>query len=282
MGGDPPAPPPNESTAEMFGAFQNAFPNILRIQNEGIVPSAEAQLKANQAVAPGLAALQAQLYGAYGPQMARTADQINAQSQEAQAKSDLGVVGGTGRKLVEEALTTQKLADPEFYKTRESTAGNLEKLFNSINLDGGLSAGENEAISRGLAQQNQSRGIAGNPSQTATVEGAMKFGGAQRAREAQAKDQLTMALQTANQALPAMKSGVDVFQVATGRSSMPNAGDSKFTGVDTSLGNAANQVGANVLNQVGGLVQQKNQINADRRDGLDRFNETFSSVIGSL
>jgi hypothetical protein len=282
MGGDPPAPPEQESTWNMLESYRQQFPNFLSITNEGVKPAAEAQLAANQAVAPGLARLQEEIYRAYGPLYAETANKIAADQAQSTAQSDLDVVTGTGRDLVREGIETQKLADPEYFKTRESVSSGLERLLASIDPSGRLSAGENEAISRGIAQQNQSRGIANTPSQTAVVQNAMTFGGAQRDREIQGQNQLGMALQTANQALPALKSGVDAFQTATGKSSMVNAGDSKFTGVDTSLGNSANNLGSNLLGQIGALTQQNNDINANRRDSLDRFNESFSSVVGSL
>lgn len=282
MGGDAPAPPPQESSRQMWEAFNEAFPEILRTVNEGVSPAAQAQLKANQETAPGLAKLQAELYDAFGPLMAGTANRIAADQAKSQSQSDLDIIKGTGRDLVKEGIETQKLADPEFYKSRETVSNRLGDLLGSIDLTGGISAGEQEALRRGIAQENNARGIAQTPSQTAVVEGAVKFGGAQRAREDAAKGQLTQALSVANGALPAMRSGVDAFQVATGRSSMPNAGDNKFTGVDTSLGSSANGLGANTLGQVSSIVQQRNDINSKRRDGLDRFNETFSSVVGSL
>lgn len=282
MGSDPAAPAPQESTAEMLQAYTQAFPDLLKVTNAGQVGSAQAQLAANQATAPGLAALQAQIYQAFGPQMAQTANQIAAEQAQSQAASDLAVQRGTGQDLVKSAVETQKLADPEYYKAREITGNRLGDLLGSIDLNGKLSGGENEAISRGLAQSNQARGTAQAPSQTDVVSNAMTYGGAQRDRENQSKDQLTQALQVANGALPALKSGVDTFQVSTGRSSGVNAGDSKFTGVDTSLGNGAQSLGNNLLQQTSALTQQKNDINANRRDQLDRFNQTFSSVVGSL
>lgn len=282
MGGDPPAPAVGESTDQMLQAFTKAFPEILRVTNEGSLPAAQAQLAATQATSPALAALQAQLYQQFGPALANTSNQINNATALNQAQSDLAVMSGPGQDLVKKSIETQKLADPEYYKARELTGANLGNLFGSIDLNGRLSGGENEALSRGLAQSNQSRGLATTPSQTATLQNAMTFGTAQKEREDTAKSQLTQALSVANGTLPALKSGVDTFQVSTGRSSMPNAGDSKFLGVDSSAGQAAQGVGQNLLGQIGGLTQQKNDINANRRDSLDRFNQSFSSVVGSL
>lgn len=281
MGGDPPAPSVGQSVGEMMREFTGAFPDFLKVTSAGMVPAAQAQLAANQATAPGLAKLQAELYQAFGPQMGAISNQIDAANRMAGTQSDLAVLQGPGKQLVQDATALQKTVDPEYYATRTGVADNLSKLFSSIDLNGRLSGGENEALSRGIAQENERRGLSTTPSQTAALSNAMTFGGAQHAREQEAKNNLTQALQVANGALPALKSGTDVFQVATGRPSV-NAGDSKFTGVDTSLGSSANGLGSNLLGQIGGLTQQKNDINANRRDSLDRFNQTFSSVVGSL
>lgn len=281
MGEDPPAPSAQESTKDMLAAYTAAFPDILNATNAGVVPSAQAQLAANQAIAPGLAALQAQIYQAFGPMMGQTADQIAANTAKSQTQSDLDILNGSGKQLSQAAIDAQKMADPEYYKLRESVGGNVDKLLNSIDLSGGLSGGETEAINRGIAQQDQQRGIANTPSQTAVVSNAMKFGQAGYQRKQDSQNQLAQALNVANGALPALKSGVDTFQVVTGRPST-NAADNKFVGVDTNLGSSANSLGGNLLGQVGGLTQQKNDINANRRDSLDRFNQSFSSVVGSL
>ena len=156
------------------------------------------------------------------------------------------------------------------------------KLFDSIDLSGKLSGGENEAIRRGLAQESNARGTSVSPSMTETVAGAQRYGDAAYNRQNQAKNQLTNALSVATGALPAMKSGIDAFQVATGRSSGNNAGDNKFLGVNQNQGSEAFGSANNLLNNATQLKLNENQINADRRDGLDRFNETWSSVIGSL
>lgn len=279
---DPKAPPAAESTNEMLAAYTHAFPDILKITNDAILPTAQKQLQATQATSPALMALQAQLYNTYGPQLAQTANKIAQDQAMAQAQSDKAVMAGPGQDLVKQAIDTQKMADPEYYAMRGQVSGKTGDLLNSIDLSGKLTPGESEAMQRQIAQENSQRGLSTAPSQTAVAENAMTFGDKLHQRQAQAKDQLTNALATANNALPAMKSGMDTFQISTGRSSQGNAGDNKFIGADTSLGQSAQGMGQNLLGQIGGFVQQKNDINANRRDELDRFNQTWGSVVGSL
>lgn len=282
MGGDPPAPTANESTQEMLRAYTQAFPDILRITNEGVVPTAQTQLRAAQTTAPGMAALQQQLFEAFGPALARTGNQINREQAQAQATSDLDLMRGTGRDLVQEALATQRIADPEYYQAREQVGSNLSRLLSSIDTTGNLSPAEREEMTRGLSQQNERRGIANNPSQTAALENAVTFGGAARDRQMQGQNQLAQALSVANGTLPAMRSGTDVFQVATGRSSMPNSGVGQFQGVDSQIGQGAAATGNNLMGQIGQFQTNAMNINANRRDSLDRFNQSWGSIVGSL
>lgn len=282
MGGDAPAIPPGESTQEMLSAYVKAFPELLNVTNAGAVPAAQSQLAASQAVSPGLAKLQDELYAAYGPSLARTANTISNEQAMNQAGSDLAVLKGPGGELISQARAVQQQEDPEFYKTRSAVSDKLGGLFDSIDLSGKLSGGEREELTRAVNRGNQSRGIAANPSQTAVVENAMTFGNAGYQRKSAAQDKLGQALSIGTGFLPASRTGVDAFQVGTGRSSGMNAGDSKFTGVDTSLGSGAQGLGTSLLGQIGGLTQQRNDINANRRDSLDRFNQSWGSIVGSL
>jgi hypothetical protein len=279
--GDDRAPTPGESTDQELAAYTKYFPELMQINAANILPQEQAKLAATQAVSPGYSKLQQELYSTYGPLLAQTGNKIAADQAQSTAESDLNVVKGTGRDLVKEAIDTQKLADPEYYKAREQVGGRLGDLLGSIDLNGKLSGGETEALSRGQAQQNQQRGILTNPSQTAAISNALTFGNAQHQRESEAKGQLASALNVGNQFLPASQSGVDVFKVATGKTSMPNAGDSKFTGVQQGVGDITSQTGNNFLNNINQLTQQQNDINANRRDVLDRMNEV-GHALGSL
>jgi hypothetical protein len=144
-----------------------------------------------------------------------------------------------------------------------------------------LSGGEEEQLNRSLARENANRGILNTPSQTAALSNAMTFGDARYNRQNQAKGQLAQALGVGNQFLPAANSGMDVFKVATGKTSMPNAGDSKFTGVNQNIGSDVMGQGSSFMNNLTQLKGQEMDINANRRDILDRMNET-GHALGSL
>lgn len=280
MGDDNPATT-NESTDAVLEAYAKHFPDLMKINQENIIPNEQAKLEANKAVSPEYAALQNQLYKLYGPQLAATSDQINAASAKSSAQSDLDVLKGPGKDLVAEALKTAREADPEYYKSREQVGGRLSDLLGSIDLSGKLSGGEEESLNRSLSRENANRGLLNTPSQTAALSNAMTFGDARYNRQNQAKGQLAQALGIGTQFLPASNSGIDVFKVATGKTSMPNAGDSKFQGVNQNIGADVSATGNNFLNQVTSLRQQELQSTDQRRDLLDRMNET-GQALGSL
>lgn len=280
MGTDPKAAPSSETTAQTIQAFVQNYPELMQAENAGAVPAAQAQLEAAQATSPGLTALQDQLYKQYGLSMGQTSDQVAAQQAMDQAKSDTNVMAGPGAGLVTANEALQQQENPEFYAARSQMDNQLGNLFSSINLGGQVTPGENEQMSRALAQQNNQRGIANNPSSTAALSNALTFGSAQTAREQQAKTNLTNVLNVGNSFLPASKTGTDTFQIATGRSSTPNAGASQFQGVNTGLAANAASSGSNLLGQIGNLQQQQASITANRRDSIDRAAEVTGGING--
>jgi hypothetical protein len=144
--------------------------------------------------------------------------------------------------MIRLALENDRQANKEFYDTRANTAGQLDNLFNSIDLSGGLSATEREEISRALAQEGAMRGNGMAPSNLDTVGNAMQFGDAGRRRQLANQGMLVSAINSATNFLPASKSGIDTFQVATGNTSRPNAGNALFGGIAAPAGNSVGNV----------------------------------------
>lgn len=265
-GGDPPAPTASESTAEMLRGYEQGLPGFMNVTRQETMPTALNALDVAKAVAPAYAALQADIYGTAGKDLNRIGQEIAASNAEAQAKSDLSVLQGTGKDLIAAGLEAQKLADPEFYATRANLAKGLGEMMN-----GGLTSGEIEAIQRSLNKQTEAAGLS-TPSAMQTVASAQTFGNA-------ARDRMGQALGMATQALPAMKSGVDVMQVATGKSSMANTGDTKFQGVTPEgYGTQASQMGQSLIGELGANNRAAMGINANRKDSLDRAMQVAESV----
>lgn len=279
--GDDPAPATGESTEEMLSAYAKHFPELMKINAANILPTELAKLVAARETTPAYNQIQQAAYDAYGPLMADTANRIAASQAKSQAQTDLDILRGTGRDLVLAGTETQKIADPEYYETRGRVSGGLGRLFDSIDLTGAPSGGETEEMNRAMAQENTRRGTHNVPSMSEALGNALTFGQAQTAREDKAKGQLGAAIGLGTGFLPTAQSGVDAFKIATGKTSMPNAGDSKFQGVNQGIGSETFGTGNSFMNNINQLRLQENDINANRRDILDRMNEV-GHALGSL
>jgi hypothetical protein len=267
---------------------QESMASVMQAYRDNLIPMIQNQIQAAQAYEPAMQtlreqispreqALNAQLYGQYGPEFARIGSQIARQNAEAQAATDLGVVSGTGRDLVREAMKTQREADPEAYRARELALANLEQLQGSLtDPNAGLSGAERAEIDRSMARENFARGVGATPTATSTVANAMAFGQAGEARKAQRQSAIANAAQLAAGAVQPLSSRIDTFQLTTGRPSV-NQGEAR-TGGAREVGQESNAMGMNLFGNASQMRQQENQLNAQRKTALDQF----SQVMGSL
>jgi hypothetical protein len=275
--GSPPAPSTQESMAEVMKAYrENVIPMIQ--QQVAAAKQYEPEMqRLREEISPREQALNARLYEQFGPEFARIGSEIARQNAEAQAATDLGVVSGTGRDLVREAMRTQKEADPEAYRARELALQNLEQLQGSLtDPNSGLSGAERAEIDRSLARENFARGTGATPTATSTVSNAMAFGQAGEARKAQRQSAIANAAQLAAGAVQPLSSRIDTFQLTTGRPSV-NQGEAR-TGGAREVGQESNAMGMNLFGNASNMRQQENQINAQRKSALDQFTQ----VMGSL
>ena len=275
--GGSPAPGTQESMAEVMKAYrENIIPMIQQQVTAARQYEPEMQ-KLREEISPKEQALNKRLYEEFGPEFARIGSQIARQNAQAQAETDLGIVSGTGRELVREAMRTQKEADPEAYRARELALSNLEQLQGSLtDPNAGLSGAERAEIDRSLARQDFARGTGATPTATSTVSNALAFGQAGEARKAQRQSAIANAAQLAAGAVQPLSSRIDTFQLTTGRPSV-NQGEAR-TGGAREVGQESNAMGMNLFGNATQMRQQENQINAQRKSALDQF----SQVMGSL
>lgn len=261
---DDAAPDPGDSAAKTMRAWEQYMPGIMRGIGAELPAFEQARLRAAKATSPGYSNLQTKLYAEHGPRLAEISQGIDASNRLAGANADLGVLAGPGSELVDQSLGLMRRTDPEFFDVREKTAGSLMEL-----LGGGLTPGEEEAISRRVAQENIRGGTAGVGSAGQTAKDAMVFGEAARNRQLQG-------VNAATSFLPQSRTGVDPTQLALGRPSI-NTGDSKFMGVqqESGQGGAAAQ---NAFDTFAGFQSSAMDINAQRRDWMDRVNEGIGSI----
>ena len=275
--GGSPAPGTQESMAEVMKAYRENIIPMIQQQVAAARQYEPEMQKLREEISPKEQALNKRLYEEFGPEFARIGSQIARQNAQAQAETDLGIVSGTGRELVREAMKTQREADPEAYRARELALANLEQLQGSLtDPNAGLSGAERAEIDRSMARENFARGTGATPTATSTVSNAMAFGQAGEARKAQRQSAIANAAQLAAGSVQPLSSRIDTFQLTTGRPSV-NQGEAR-TGAAREVGQESNAMGMNLFGNASQMRQQENQINAQRKSALDQF----SQVMGSL
>ena len=279
VNGSPAIPNTSESMESVMKAYRDNLIPMIQNQVQAAQQYEPAMQKLRAEISPKDQQLNADLYRQFGPQFAKTGSDIARQNAQAQAETDLGIVSGTGRDLVREAMRTQKEADPEAYRARELALQNLEQLQGSLtDPNAGLSGAERAEIDRSLARENYARGTGATPTATSTVANALAFGGAGEARKQQRQSAIANAAQLATGAVQPLSSKIDTFQLTTGRPSI-NQGEQR-TGGAREVGQESNAMGMNLFGNAAQMRQQENQINASRKDALDALTQGVSAAGG--
>ena len=279
LGSDAPAPSTQESTAAMLQAYTQNLPDLVRVSSQNILPMEQAQMDAAKVINPQQNDLATALYAKYGPILNNIGSQIAGQNQQAAVSNDAAALQKANQTgLVNTALELQKTADPEYYAQRAALAHKQNEILSSMG-GGQLTPTELEEITRGVNRSNIASGNANLGGQSALINNAMQFGQAGTAR----RNSLSNALATTAQSLNSFRSGFDPFQVATGRTAFANTGNNLFSNqASQAFGGNTMALGQNLLNQAGENQRAAMNINANRRNDLDMFNQTFGSIMGGV
>lgn len=256
------APDAPESTAEAMSAYVKFLPLLLNKQREAMPKMEKARVETMEQFSPRLADLQTRLFEQNAPRLAEVSQGIDAGNKLAGSNADLAVLQGPGRDSFRAVTEMLEESDPEFFALRGQTADQLSQL-----MTGELTGSEEEAINRRLARDRVNSGIS-TPTSSNTVSEAMQFGDAARKRQLEG-------VSAATSFLPSSRTGFDPTGVALGRPSI-NTGESQFMGVTqpASPENSAN----NFFNQIAGFQTTGMNIDAQKRDWIDRVNEGVGSV----
>jgi hypothetical protein len=275
MGGDPPAPTANETTAAQLQAFTEYLPGLFQVLRPEQALSEQANVDLQRDIQPQLADLNLELLQKYGPEYNKVGADLARENQQLQAANDLAILQGTGRDVVSAATEAQRLADPEYYAAREATNKKYVDLINSYDPTG-LSPTEAANIERMTNRSNTRSGTAGLGSPTSAIANAFAFDD----KLQQKKQNLSNVLSQYQGLQAGNRSGVDAGSLTTGKPFVTAFNQNQFQPVQA-FGNASSQTSGtanNFLAQTGENARQTNDINAQRRDSLDRFNETMSAL----
>lgn len=265
----PNAPSAGESTEQSLGAVIKYLPAFQELLNKNLKPTAEAEYGVAETVSPKYQKLMTDLYARYGPELARIGADVDRISRTEGARTDAALVEGPGRDLARAYDKTDRELNPEYYNIRSQAGSSLGQLLSGINIDDAGPEAE-----RLINQENIRSGTAAAPSATTTVGNALQFGNERIKR----MGVLSNAIAQANQYMPAAQN--QGFNSATAILNRPtsNTGQAQFGGVQQGAGSSANATGQGLFNNVAGFQNNAAQINANRRDVLDRLNETTSSL----
>lgn len=278
MPGDAPAPTTQESTRDMLASLVAYMPDLTKAYTTALPALEQSSIDTKKQVSPQEAQLSLDLYKQFAPQANELGQQIYKSNQMAQAGTDAEIMAGPGKLLGANALEAAKVVDPEYYKTRAATADSYTKLLGSLDPTR-LSEGELAAAERGANRMNFGAGLMGSTSRQAGLRNALMFDDRLTAK----KGMLTQALGNAPGVAQSTKSGMDPYMMATGKTSYPQLGANALTGTTPSnFGQSAGALTGGLLGEIGQSSRNNANIESQRRDSLDRFNETFSSVVGSL
>lgn len=273
--------------ADQVRMVNDLLPYLSQAISAQKIPDAMGQLAADTATTGPRLALQEALQRQYGPIFDQLSTESNLRKSMGNASNDAAVLAGPGKELIARALEAARVADPEYYKTRAITADSLEKLLGATtaNLGKGLTTTERDEVGRAVALSNARSGTSNAPSNLATVQNAMTFGAAGAARENDQQNQLSKAIAASTSFLPTAKSGVDVFQVATGKPSY-NTNDNRFN--TNTAGDGASQNANSLLNTGSSMWQVNANNNAQMALQNDKQNDwgtrlgQISGALGSM
>ncbi len=266
----------NEISAQSLQNLVQYLPQYMQAAAGQILPTEQAKLTASQQIAPQQAQLEYDIYSKFAPLFSQMGTQIGGQQQLGQAANDLAVVQGSGGRLAEALTEAQRKADPEFYKMRELTLGQAQRLNSSLeDPDGGLSPTERLEVDRSLARNNLARGTEA-PTATSTVSDAMNFGQAGAARKRQKQQAIESALGLTAGSAGATKSGIDVGAATLNRPII-NSGESRL-GAPAKTGSESFDAAGNLFNQFQNTGTQTAISNQNRKTAVDRTTDAIGAV----
>ena len=265
--GDPRAQTAQYQSGAAASSLTNVLPSILQAITGSTPALAQSTLAGAQGVSPGYNQLLTNLYQQFAPQLAKTGSQVENISRTGAANTDVNILGGAGGAAAKQGEALNRQFNPEFYKTRSAASGKLGELLSSINL-----GNANPEAERLVGQESARTGNLASPSATGTVANALSFGNELQKR----RNALGQALGTASGFLPASQSqfGQNIALGSIGRPAT-NTGLNQFAGVQgAGLGTQAQGLASGIYSGNLGAAQNTANIEANRRDILDRVQES--------
>lgn len=279
MGGGPNVPQ-SEGMGSVLNAYSQYLPGLIQSTAAQQPNVAQQQFNATLGTQPLYNALNLQQAQNYAVPLAQVGQEVQASNAQAGGATNYNSIMGSGGAAALAAGDLAHASNPGYYQVQNAANNQATNLLNSYNMNG-LSGGEQSAVERSLARDNNTTGNLGNSNATNTISNAMNFGDAFHAKQ----NSLGNALGAANQtATSAQNTGFNPVNIALGQpnaSTMGNFGTGTFsnTGAGTqnaSAGNAFN-FGSSMLGGMQGANNASIGANAQLQAG-----QSVPSYMGSM
>jgi hypothetical protein len=271
MGGSYPGP---EKMASVLAALETNLPGAVRSMMSVQPEVAKVQAETDAAVSPIYAKSNLDLYKEYAPQMAKVATDVERQAQRDSSATEVGIAKDYGDELVGLADRFQRTLDPEYYKTRAAVGDANAKLLSSVDPTR-LTGSEVAELESSIARQG---GFA-NPKDTmGVVSNALKFG----KRGDEKKQNFANLVATTAGNMPALRSGISGFEVATRRALTPNTGEGRVPTTAMNTGQNAWNTGNNMMQQATSLQAIKAQNSKGLLDQLQQGAQIGSGMTSAI
>lgn len=264
---DPKAQSGTRLSSDVINNVIQNLPAYMNTVNAQLQPQAESELKTAQAVSPAYQELLTGLYEKFAPRLATAGANVEKISRTGAAETDKALLAGAGGDTARTLSSLDRQLNPEYYATRAAGSKKLGELLSSINLNDA-----NPEAERLISQENARSGNLTTPSATNTVSNALSFGNELQKR----RDALGSAINSASGFLQPASGTFNTAGVTLNRGAT-NTGLTEFGGT-TKTNNAALGAANTLTGTASGLVGQQQDINSQRRDLLDRLNETSPDI----
>lgn len=266
-----------EGTAKQVKALTRWLPRLAEATGGVAGPFEQSLVNARANIDPQNLALDESLAKYFLPRFTDIGLDVQGQQARGTAGNELSVIQGAGGDLARAGQQLNEQVDPEYYGLRAAGADKFLALLGGQDPNR-LTGAEMANVERGLNRTNRFNGVADVPASSSAISNAMTFGDSLDRK----RNTLVNTLNALPQNLAGMKSGFDAFQVATGRPSYgQNPAQGQFQTGRQGFGQNVQGMSSGLLGEAGQNIRQTQDLVANKRDALDRANETGGTLMSA-
>lgn len=268
-------PSPNVSLAAEVKAIAENYPDLIKAYTKQIIPIEQAKYEAARTMSPQYYQMMLDNQD-YLKKLAALDSDVKAQTQEREIASDVRTLQGPGQAAIRSAMDAERMADPEFYRNRGLIGDKMAEAL--VASSATLSPTERAEMERSIARTDPRN----TTSALNTAKNAMLFGkaGTEKANN------LAKVVNEVSSSLPALRSGVDVYGIGTGRAGLTGGAAQTRYGQGYQMpGSEAFVGGADAFNKANQLEIARQQIKGGKPTSMQNLlmgTQAFSNMTGAV